>query len=182
MRVMIVSDETAERLIENDREALEVPVLAQIEDVVIKLMPAVPRVPHAGLTEQARRNAEIRERFLDRVEVLDAAQVAQLSGSRSTNQRARASRWAKESRIFAVVVNGRSLYPAFQFDTDGRPRPAVAEVLTALESLNLSLWSTAIWWDTPSDVLDWRTPTEALPVDPDALVAAARMDARTLGR
>jgi hypothetical protein len=181
MRVMIVSDEAAERLMADDPAAVEVPVLAQMEDLVTKLMPPRPPIPDAGLLEQARRNAELRQRLLDEMGMLDAAQVAELSGSKSTNQRARASRWTSEGRIFGLPVNGRSLYPAFQFDEVGQPRPVVKEVLALLMPLNLSAWATAIWWDTGSDILDWRTPAAVLVLDPDAVVKAARLDARTLG-
>lgn len=129
MRVMIVSDETAERLKADDRSVVEVPVRDDIERLVRSLMPALPRVAEAGITEQARRNAELRRRILDTFEFLDASAISQLSGSKSTNRRARASRWANEGRIFGVVVNGRMLYPSFQFDDTGQPRPIVAEVL-----------------------------------------------------
>ena len=179
---MIVSDEAAERLKADDRSVVEVPVRDDIERLVLSLMPAVPRVTPAGLTEQARRNAELRRRVLDSFEFLDASAISRLSGSKSTNPRARASRWASEGRLFGVVVNGRTLYPSFQFDEEGQPRPAVAEVLAELRKLNLSAWATAIWWNTDHDVLDWRTPVAALEDNPEAVLAAADTDARTLGR
>ena len=179
---MIVSDETAERLKADEPSAVEVPIREDLERLIHSLMPATPRVPEAGLTEQARRNAELRQRVLQTFEFLDAASVSELSGSRSTNPRARASRWANEGRIFGVVVNGRTLYPSFQFDDVGRPLPAVADVLAKLKQLNLSGWATAIWWNTDHDVLDWRTPAEVLTHSPETVLAAAETDARTLGR
>jgi hypothetical protein len=48
MRVVVVSEETAERLKEQEPTAMEVPVRSDMEDLVTKLMPAVPRVPDAG--------------------------------------------------------------------------------------------------------------------------------------
>jgi len=78
-------------------------------------------------------------------------------------------------------VNGRTLYPSFQFDEAGQPRPVVAEVLAKLRKLNLSPWATAIWWNTDHDVLAWRTPAAVLEEDPEAVLAAADTDARTLG-
>jgi hypothetical protein len=179
---MIVSDEIAERLKTDDGSVVEVPVRDDIERLVLSLMPAVPRVAEAGLTEQARRNAELRRRVLDTFEFLDAAAVSRLSGSKSTNPRARASRWANEGRLFGVVVNGRTLYPSFQLDDTGQPRPVVAEVLAKLSKLNLSPWATAIWWNTDHDVLDWRSPAAVLGDDPEAVLAAAETDGRTLGR
>lgn len=181
-RLMIVSDETAERLKSDDRSAVEVPVRDDVERLVLSMMPATPRVAEAGLTEQARRNAELRQHVLDSFEFLDAAAVARLSGSKSANPRARASRWANEGRIFGITVNGRALYPTFQFDEHGQPRQVVADVLERLRQLNLSSWAIAIWWDTGHDVLGWRTPAAVLVDDPAVVLAAADTDLRTLGR
>lgn len=182
MRVVVVPDETAERLKQTDPQTIEVPVSAEMEDLVARLMPAgLPRVPDAGWTEQARRNAQLREHFLAKFDFLDAAEVAEMSGSRSANRRAAASRWAATGRIFGVKLNGQVFYPAFQFNEAGQPRPSVAEVLEALKPLNLSEWSEALWWDTASDVLGWRTPAEVVADDPVPVVEAARLDASTLG-
>jgi hypothetical protein len=182
MRVLVVSEETADRLKAEEPTAMEVPVRSSIEELVLKLMPAVPRVPDAGWTEQARRNAELRALFLGKFRTLDAAEVGKLSGSKASNPRALASRWAGAGRIFGVPLGAQVLYPEFQFDETGQPRPAVAKVLVVLKPLGLSPWAGALWWDTGSDVLGWRAPAEVLPQDPDAVVAAAQADARTLGR
>jgi hypothetical protein len=182
MRVLVVSEETADRLKEQEPATIEVPVRSTMEELVVKLMPAVPRVPDAGWTEQARRNAELRAHFLGKFQILDAAQVAKLSGSKASNPRAVASRWAAAGRIFGVPVGAQVLYPGFQFDGTGQPRPAVAKVLEVLWPLKLSPWAGALWWDTGSDVLDWQAPAEVLPQDPEAVVLAAQADARTLGR
>jgi hypothetical protein len=87
MRVLVVSEETADRLKEQEPATIEVPVRSAMEELVAKLMPAVPRVPDAGWTEQARRNAELRAHFLGKFRILDAAQVAKLSGSKASNPR-----------------------------------------------------------------------------------------------
>jgi hypothetical protein len=180
--VLVVPDETAERLKAAEPRTIEVPVGEEMEDLVVRLMRAVPRVPDAGWTEQARRNAQLRERFMSKFHLLDANEVAELSGSASSNPRARASRWASSGRIFGVPVGARVLYPQFQFDQHGQPRPVVARALEALKGLNLSAWAAALWWDTASDVLGWHTPAEVLAEDPGAVLAAAQLDARTLGR
>jgi hypothetical protein len=181
-RLMIVSDETAERLKADDRSAVEVPIREEFDRLVQSLMPPTPRVAEAGLTEQARRNAELRQHVMESFEFLDATAVARLSGSKSANPRARASRWANEGRIFGITVNGRALYPSFQFEDHGQPREAVADILTRLRQLNLSAWAIAIWWNTGHDALDWRKPATVLIEDPSAVLAAADIDLRTLGR
>ena len=141
----------------------------------------MPRGPGAGWAEQARRNAQLRERFLSEVHLLDAAEVADTSGSLSINRRAVASRWAGARRIFGVKLNGQVFYPAFQFDEVGQPRPAVGKVLEVLAPLNLSEWAEALWWGAASDALGWRTPAKAVTEDPMAVIEAALLDASTLG-
>ncbi|HET9061242.1 MAG TPA: hypothetical protein VFN61_15085, partial [Acidimicrobiales bacterium] len=81
MRVLVVADETADLVKRQDPTAIEVPVSAQMEDLVARLMPGrTACVPDAGWTEQARRNAQLRERFLGRTELIDAGAVADMSG------------------------------------------------------------------------------------------------------
>ena len=147
----------------------------------MKLVPAVPRATGAGRADQERRNAQLRERFLSELHLLDAAEVADMSGSRSANRRAVASRWAGARRIFGMRLNGQVLYPAFQFDEAGQPRPAVGEVLEVLAPLNLSEWAEALWWGTASDALGWRTPANVVAEDPMAVVKVALLDVSTLG-
>jgi hypothetical protein len=182
MRLLVVPDDAAQRLKQEEPQAIEVPLGDEMEVLIAKLMPPVTRVPTSELTEQARRNAELRYQFVSRYEMLDAAQIADRSGSRSTNRRAQASRWASAGRIFGVPVGGQALYPVFQFDQFGQPRPVVARVLGILKGLGLSPWATAIWWATATDALGWRAPADVLSEDGTAVLAAAELDARTLGR
>ena len=143
------------------------------------LMP--PTVPSPAFVEQARRNVAERVSFLERYAVLTAEQVAETVGSHATNRRALAARWRAERKVFAVRVSPNTfVYPAFQFDLDaGVPRAVIAEVLAALPAgLRDGGWQLAFWWDTPTDFLGWVRPVELLEKDPEAVVAAARDEAR----
>ena len=128
--------------------------------------------------QQLRLQAEARKAFLDAVELLTSAMVARLGDSNARNASALANRWKAEGRIFAVPSGRADLYPAFQFDAHGRPRPAVREVLRHLA--RSSEWGRALWWTAPSGWLGDRRPLEVLDEDPDAVVAAARRTAEPL--
>jgi hypothetical protein len=183
VRLLVVPEDVAERVKRTEPGVIEVPVDAQMEDLVARLMPgAVPRVPGADWTEQARRNAHLRTGFLAKFPVLRATEPADLSEPESRGRRAAASHWASARRIFGVDLSGQVLYPEFQFDEAGQPRAAVAEALEALRPLRLSDWALALWWGTGSEALGWRAPAEVLAEEPEGVVAAARLDASSLGR
>jgi hypothetical protein len=123
--------------------------------------------------QQALRNAEARQELLDEFGVLDSEQVAQLAGSTAKNRSATVSRYLAAGQVFSIEHNGARYYPAFQFDANGRPRPAIAQVLRALAPYGLDGWETALWFTTASGWLDDRRPVDLLDEDPAEIVAAA---------
>lgn len=121
---------------------------------------------------QAVWNADLRNRFLDEVESLTAAELARRSHSRSSNPSALAYRWRTQGLVFGIPVRGEWLYPAFQFQPDsGRPRPIMAQVLRLLAD-RLGNWGTALWFTGPNGWLDGARPADRL-VDEEALLRAA---------
>ena len=129
--------------------------------------------PHPAVLDQARRNADFRADFLERYDVLDARQVHDLYGSEADNSAAPAWRWLSGGRVFGIEDRGRILYPAFQFDDTGRPKPVVARVLQALGKRGP--WQVAGWFTAPNGWLpDDRRPVEVMDADPDAVAEAAR--------
>ena len=128
--------------------------------------------------QQLRLQAEVREAFRRSIELLTSAMVGELGGSAARNASALASRWKSEGRIFAVPNGRADLFPAFQFDAHGQPRPAVAEVIRHLA--RSSEWGRALWWNAPSGWLGGRRPRELLDDDPAAVVEAARRAAEPL--
>lgn len=65
-------------------------------------------------------------------------------------------RWEQEGRIFAI----HDLYPRYQFDSRGRPYPAIERALTVLGSSDLL--KVGNWFASPNAHLQGRRPRELL--------------------
>ncbi len=150
----------------------------QMHQAIEALMPPAA-VPGRAAVLQARRNAEARAALLAEFGALTSSEVADLAGSRARNRAALANRWRKEGRILAVSHRGQTLYPGFQLDEDGRPRPEVAEVLAALGE-GMGAWEVALWFTSASGWLGGARPVDLLDREPERVVAAARREAQGL--
>jgi hypothetical protein len=148
--------------------------LVDTERLIESMLPAT--VPSAVKVLQARRNALAREALLQEFGALTSAEVAGLAGSRATNKAALANRWKQEGRIFPVTHHGQTLFPAFQFDGEGQPRPVIAEVLSTLGRQSRD-WELAIWFVSSIGWLGGRRPVDLLESDPAAVAEAARHEA-----
>jgi hypothetical protein len=154
-------------------------VSSGVDPAFEQVIEAVTRadVPAPSWFAQARRNAEVREKFLEEFGALTSDEVAELAGSQAANRRATAHRWQSEQRVFSVTHHGQVLYPGFQFDpTTGRPKPAVAQVLGVLPA-NLVGWARAMWWVTPADELGWARPVDRLDDAPAEVIGLAGVEA-----
>ena len=164
------TDDAALRAL-RERAAELVGAWVQQAKLVEAMAPPVA-LPSEAAVLQARRNAEARAALLEEFGGLTSAQVADRGGSRAANRSATANRWRTEGRIFAVPYRGAILFPGFQFDAEGRPRPVVGEVVRRLGGA-VSPWELALWFTTASDRLGGARPVDRLGADPDAVVAAA---------
>lgn len=111
-------------------------------------------------TDLALDNFALRQEYLDETPLLTAKQIHGRSGVRSSNPSEPASRWKKEGRTFALRIQGRDLYPAFQFQ-DGAPRPVIKEVLAALPR-GMTSWQKAFWFASGNGWLDGDEPQQRL--------------------
>jgi hypothetical protein len=145
----------------------------EIEDLTGALTPAIP-LPTPPVLLQARRNAEARSALLSEFGALTAAEVAELAGSEARNTSALAGRWRREGRLLAVEHHGTAYYPAFQFDSDGKPKATVQEVLDHLSSPDTTAWQRALWFTSANGWLDGQRPVDLLDEHPGAVAAAAR--------
>jgi hypothetical protein len=132
------------------------------EQLVQALLPEEPpAVPDETTVLMARRNAQARQDLLAEFGYLRAEQIAE-GRSTAANQRALASRWAREGKIFAVDWHSQRLYPRFQFAEDRSPLPAIASVLRALPRAEMSDWEVALWWTAANGWLGGQRPVDAL--------------------
>lgn len=145
----------------------------EVEELAAAMTPEVS-VPTPPVVLQARRNAEARASLLEEFGALTAAQVADLAGSEAKNTSALAGRWRREGRLMTVEHHGTLYYPGFQFDSSGKPKPVVAEVLRYLGSPDVTSWQQALWFTSANGWLGGRRPVDLLDNEGDAVVAAAR--------
>src|SRR5205814_2084320 len=109
--------------------------------------------------------------------MLTTKQVAELLGvgsRQAVNDRVR------RHRILALPTGGHDLaYPAFQFNEQGQPYPALALVLEVFAAARLAPHTIASWFVTPQASLDRVTPAQWLAAGRDGprLVAAAHRSA-----
>ncbi len=145
----------------------------EVEELAAAMTPdaAIPTPP---VVLQARRNAEARTSLLKEFGALTAAQVAELAGSEAKNTSALAGRWRREGRLIAVEHHGTVYYPGFQFDSSGKPKAAVADVLRYFGPPAVTPWQQALWFTSANGWLDGRRPVDLLDDQGDAVVAAAR--------
>jgi hypothetical protein len=145
-----------------------------MERLIEAMLPATVPSPVAVL--QARRNALAREEIVQEFGALTSAQVADLAGSRAANKAALAHRWRQEGRIFSVPHRGTNYFLGFQFDEQGQPIPAVADVIRRLGG-RMSEWGLALWLTASNGWLGDKRPVDLLRVDPEAVVRAADEEA-----
>lgn len=133
--------------------------------------------PSAAHMEQLRRYAQARARYIKEVPLLRSSEVAELSGSTARNGSARASRWKKERRVFAVPWNGVDYYPAFQFSpTDGEPLPAIQTIIEIFGD-GMTPWQTALWfWGGNAWTPGERPPMDVIATDPEIVIEAAKRE------
>jgi hypothetical protein len=145
------------------------------------LMPESIAVPTPAAVLQARRNAEARGALLDEFGALRSHEVADLAESRASNRAALANRWRAENRLVAVPVRDELLYPGFQFNAEGKPKPVIGPTIAWLRSdPHTTDWQMALWFVTPTSWLGGRRPVDLLDERPDAVIDAARREVSAL--
>lgn len=145
------------------------------------LMPESIAVPTPAAVLQARRNAEARGVLLDEFGALRSHEVADLAESRASNRAALANRWRAENRLVAVPVRDELLYPGFQFNAEGKPKPVIGPTIAWLRSdPHTTDWQMALWFVTPTSWLGGRRPVDLLDERPDAVIDAARREVSAL--
>lgn len=152
-----------------------------VDGLVEALMPEGLAVPTPAAVLQARRNAEARSALLTEFGALRSQEVADLAESRASNRAALANRWRAENRVVAVPLGDELLYPGFQFNAEGKPKPAIGPTIDLLRSdPHTTDWQMALWFVTPTSWLGGIRPVDLLDEDPDAVINAARREVSDL--
>jgi hypothetical protein len=100
-----------------------------------------------------------------------AAEAGRRIGSRGHSPSAAIRRWSAQGNLWMVPVAGLDHYPGFAFGPDGRPRPVLRRVASALPGR--TGWALVAWLVSPQEALGGARPVDLLDTDPDAVVAAA---------
>ena len=129
--------------------------------------------------EIARKNAELRARYLRTTELYTAEDIRALIAEKPSNPSAPSTKWKREGRIFAIQHDGKDLFPAFQF-ADGQPLPIIQKILKALPDY-LSPWQTAFWFESGNGWLGGKTPQECLTKESEVIDAAEQLGKPTIG-
>ncbi|WP_343919317.1 hypothetical protein [Agrococcus citreus] len=108
--------------------------------------------------------------------------AALVAWKRVTRQRLSILR--RQHRLLSVRTrDGVTLHPSFQFDTDGGLTPALDGIVPLLQPALADDWSVALWFNTPIDEWQGRTPAEMLrgsAEDQESVRLRATEDAATL--
>lgn len=143
------------------------------EALITTMMPE--QVMSRPMVEQAQRNAELRTRLLEEVEMLDSDGVATAFGSHARNRAATASRLVRSGQVVFIDHGGRRLFPAFQFDLQaGRVRPELARIVEVLAERHVRGWAALAWLTRPNGWLGGARPVDRLTEEPEKVEAAAR--------
>lgn len=113
-------------------------------------------------------------------QTLTTEQVREILG---VGTRQAVSDFVKRRRLLAIRgVDGRLLFPAFQFGPSGRPFPAMPGIIDAFAGAGARDATIASWFATPQDLLDRTTPAGWLGSGRDSaiVIEAARRTAGEL--
>lgn len=82
------------------------------------------------------------------------------------------------------ALDGRILYPAFQFSRTSHPYAEIQRVLEIFEGAVETPWTIASWFMTPQDLLEETTPVHWMQAgrEPETLFESARRAAARLGQ
>ncbi len=116
----------------------------------------------------ARKNAEMRARYLQTTELYTAEDIQGPS-----------TKWKREGRVFAVQDGEKDLFPDFQF-ADGKPLPIIQKILEVLPE-DLTPWQTAFWFQSANGWLDGKTPQKCLKNESKVIYAAEQLGNLAVG-
>lgn len=130
-------------------------------------------------TEPAIARAVQAERNLyDRIEaefgLLTSTETGRRLGSRSTAPRNLAVSTRRNRALLAITRGHQTLFPGFQFGSDGRPLPVIRVLRDLADEAQWSENSLVQWLCAPTTYLGGLRPVDVLASDADRVVDTAR--------
>lgn len=116
--------------------------------------------------------------FLDNESLcVDSTTVGLRIDPTSIDPRGVATQARQAGKIFAGWNGHHYRYPAFQFETNGGPRPKADQLIEALpRERDGTVGNDAVLWVySPDHAFDGRTPAELFPLEPDRVIEVARI-------
>jgi hypothetical protein len=141
------------------------------------------RSPRAGSARAKRRESylaqvalasRVRAAMLERDAYLYSGEVAAQMSRNSSLAVADIAALRRWGDVLAVADHGRWLYPAFQFDDEGLPRPEIAEVNRRFGEDDR--WDVLSWWHLPLLDLDGRRLMEVIGTEEGREIYRERLD------
>ncbi len=126
---------------------------------------------------QLARSVQARENFYERISethgLLTSEEAGRRMGSRSQRP-ANAAIQARESGRLVALRRGRYvLFPGFQFEESGQPRPVIAALRRKAAEYGLDETDLVEWLCLPSNHLAGSTPADVLIAAPDLALQVA---------
>lgn len=120
--------------------------MSQASAKTAQLLVANVTPPPALVDERVGRHTTINE-IVNKGKFLTGEEINADQAEPKGNQPI-ASDWKHRGRIFSVTYDGKDLYPAYQFDMNKQPLPAIREVLLILKESDP--WAIASWFHFPN--------------------------------
>lgn len=144
---------------------------------------AVARLPHIDIAQLPCRVRD--EQFVNMLRGFRRSgglsrghDVASLLAGRTGLNIGTLARWIVEGEVIHFDWQQDTWLPMFQFGGAAMaPHVGVSRVLKELRGV-LDPWEIAQWFACPSAALDGRTPADAMELDRDSVLHAARCDSR----
>ncbi len=113
----------------------------------------------------------VQQKLLANVAMVDEAEACRLLGKSTCNPSAKMKGKEDEGEVLRFTVDGRAVYPVFQFDLEGQ---RVFPVMKALIATAPPTWSSfkILHWLTRPHLEFAAPPATALGVDPDKVLQA----------
>jgi hypothetical protein len=85
--------------------------------------------------------------------------------------------WRRDKKVLAVPHDGKSLYPAFQFDNQQRPLPIVEQISRLFsKDARRTDWQNLFWFISANAWLGGQSPQQCLTDRPEAVIDAATQE------